>query len=103
MIFSDIVRKPSVVEKRSIVEVTKAPTEGGVYTIYINDWWVVVDECVLMHRGRNPQCNSDERVARMLQKRLYPDAEVRQLPIVYMPYKYDCEAEYATGNSTSAR
>lgn len=34
----------------------------------------------------SPQCNQQEHTARHLGARLYPDCEVRQLPVVYMAH-----------------
>lgn len=57
-------------------------------------WWVVDPERGLLFYQRNrsgklrsasPQCNRNESIARSIQRRLYPWAEVRQVPLVMLP------------------
>jgi hypothetical protein len=36
-------------------------------------------------RGASPQCNSSEHTARSLNQRLYPDFEVKLIPLVLLP------------------
>lgn len=64
------------------------PDHGRTET-FVDQWWVVDPERGLLfveQLGRSkfvvPQCNPDERVARMLASRYYPDFEVRQIPAV---------------------
>ena len=58
---------------------------SGVFSIDVDLWWVVIDECILMYRGRSPQCNPHKRMVEKLVDRMYPGAEVRQVPVVYIP------------------
>lgn len=73
------------IKKYPISRVT-IPFDGA--TVMTDRWWVVEDERVLFW-GHSPQCNSIESIARYIQKRLYPEAEVRFIPAVYREPQYD--------------
>lgn len=45
---------------------------------------VVEDECILFYNKFSPQCNSIESLAKSIQEKLYPGAEVRYIPAVYV-------------------
>ena len=55
----------------------------GAY-VYCDRWWTVENDCILFYRG-SPQCNADRRIAESFRDRMYPGADVRLLPVVYMP------------------
>jgi hypothetical protein len=72
------------------------PTEGHAY---VNRWWTVhPDKGVAFHCTRrrsfdlepgeqdepSPQCNSNEFTARALTQRIYPDCDVKLLPVVFV-------------------
>lgn len=74
--------------------ITKIPIEKAITpfdgAIVIADrWWTVVDECILFYKETRPQCNSHKEVAEHLNKRLYPNAECRFIPVVYVEHR--CE------------
>jgi ligand-binding SRPBCC domain-containing protein len=57
------------------------PMDGA--TVLTDRWWVVHPEKGLpIFKGTSPQCNSNERITRMIAKS-YPWAEVRFLPVAY--------------------
>ena len=70
--------------KLPVSRVTIPFNEARVLT---NSYWIVVDECVLMYKGRSPQCNMNKEIAERVRDRLYPDAEVRFIPLVYLESK----------------
>lgn len=73
------------------LEVATTPAEGH---CFVNRWWAVHPEKGVAFYARlrgfaaseepSPQCNSDERVARHVTARLYPECEVQHLPAVYL-------------------
>ena len=85
---------PDKAKKPPIDSCTKVPIakistpETGLFFVWVNAWWVVVDDCVLFFRGRSPQCNCDERLARKIAEKLYPGADVRQIPLAFAPEQY---------------
>lgn len=53
--------------------------------IYRNQYWIVdKEENVLFARGRHPQCNSDERISKMVRDKLYPEYEIRLIEVAYV-------------------
>jgi hypothetical protein len=63
------------------IEKATKPFDGA--RVYADKWWIVMDGCVLFYRGRSPQCNANEDIAKRLRDRLYPGAEVHQLAVVF--------------------
>jgi hypothetical protein len=66
---------------------------GSVDTIR-NAWWTVHPERGLVFwtqtplrglRSASPQCNTDKNVSDMVSPRMFPWAEVRQIPLVLQP------------------
>lgn len=82
----------------SVAEAT-APARGGFFEHYVDAWWLVHPERGLAfyspvtRTGRrrrglgSPQCNTDERVTRMVGAKSapWPDPEVRQIPSAWVP------------------
>jgi len=64
------------------IEKAQTPFEGA--QVMINRYWVVEDGCILFWNKYSPQCNSNERIAQDIQKRLYPEGSVKFLPVVYV-------------------
>lgn len=68
------------------------PRDGDTLT---NRWWVVGETGAFVHkrfpkqRGVSPQCNSDRRVAEVIQRKLYPDAELLFIPVAYVGHHDD--------------
>jgi hypothetical protein len=71
-----------------------SPSKAGFFMHWVNAWWLVhPDKGLLFYRlGRrgygSPQCNTDERVTRMLFAKAPPPIdgiEVRQLASVWVP------------------
>lgn len=73
------------IDKKLLKHVTieKATMVFDGATALCNRWWIVDDGCILFYRGRAPQCNSQKEIAEAIRDRLYPNAEVRFLPVVY--------------------
>lgn len=70
----------------------KATTpRNGVFQVYVNYWWSVKDESLMFYRPKgmrgfgSAQCNAKRELAERLNADLYPEAEVRQIPVVYIP------------------
>lgn len=54
------------------------PKDGEIVEVKDNWWWVVTeDDEVLLYDNRVWQCNSDERVAKRIYKKLYPDCNLK--------------------------
>jgi len=64
-----------------------APFDGAM--VMANRWWTVIDGCILFYRGDRPQCNSQKEVVQHNNKRLYPNATIEFIPIVYVEHR--CE------------
>jgi hypothetical protein len=63
------------------------PRDGQV--VYLDRWWVVVDDHVLFYIKRgsySPQCNMQKTVAEHMVNR-YPNATIRQIPTAFVPSK----------------
>lgn len=63
----------------------------GFCRIIKDRWWCVHPERGLIffslnkrHRPGSPQCNASEQLARSIGLKLYPWAEIRHMPVVYM-------------------
>jgi len=66
---------------------TALPTDGH-WDVYADRWWCVDPEKGLLFYGKAPQCNSNEGIARKIQAKAYPDAELRFIERVYL--RHDC-------------
>lgn len=60
-------------------------------TVYADKWWVYVPDKGIMFFRRTPksrhlapQCNSNRDCAEAVRLKLYPWAELRHLPVVYL-------------------
>jgi hypothetical protein len=59
-------------------------------TVYAEKYWVVQNESVLLFQANprrgycSPQYNGSEAIAKKIQEKLYPQAEVRYLAAVYL-------------------
>lgn len=75
------------------MEEATAP-RAGLHNIHIDSWWVVNDKDELLfykpkgHCWGSPQCNPDEKTAKFLHKKLYPEFKTIQIPVVYVPESY---------------
>jgi hypothetical protein len=77
------------------VQEAVSPAKGGFFLHYVNTWWLVHPDkgLAFYRRGRRrslgaPQCNTDERITRMLAAKAPPPwdgAEVRRLASVWVP------------------
>ncbi len=66
--------------------------KNGCYDIRLDWWWIVKNESLLFYCQTSmsfgsPQCNADRRLAESVRDRIYPEAEVRQIPAVYIPHR----------------
>jgi len=61
---------------------------NGHCDVMVNRWWCYQPDRGLMFFGKSPQCNTDERLARSIQQRCWPDAELLFVERVYLPH--DC-------------
>jgi hypothetical protein len=85
------------------LEEAVTPQKGGFFQHYVSAWWVVhPDRGLAFYNPRNartgrrrhsrygsPQCNTDERIARMVGPKtvgeLWPDVRIQQFPSVWVP------------------
>ena len=66
----------------------KIPIEEAIipknnYTVYVDKYWVIDDNCILFWGDFAPQCNSDKELCAIVRDKIYPDCEIRQLKVVY--------------------
>lgn len=65
-----------------VIELEKPKKEGE----YIADsWWIVHPERGAVFVSGYPQCNTQRRVAEIIQPKMYPWAEIQLIPIAYLP------------------
>lgn len=73
-------------DKCTRIPIDRATTPRTGYVCHAASWWVVTPQReILMYRGGSPQCNSDQRIAEMVRKQLYPECSVELLSVVYLP------------------
>jgi len=75
------------------IEQAETPTNGE---CLVNHWWTVDPEKGLVFWARvsgylksdnvSPQCNQSEATCRLLSSKLYPECEVRQIPVVFLEH-----------------
>lgn len=74
-------------------EATKPPERSGVYEVIVGNWWAhAPGKGLLMYRGRAPQCNANQDLARRVHEKLHPEAETIFVAIVFL--RHDC-GDYA--------
>jgi len=71
------------IDKCNKIPISKAVVPFTGAQVWVDCYWIVVDECLLFYKKTAPQCNSDKRIAELVRNKLYPEAEVRQIPFVY--------------------
>jgi hypothetical protein len=74
----------------ALEEAIKPPTDGF-WNVLTDRWWCVDPEKGLLFYGTAPQCNRQKSIALLLASKCWPDAEIIQIPVVYL--KHDC-ADY---------
>lgn len=52
---------------------------------YVDYWFVVINENILLYKDYSPQCNLDKAVVDVMVEKLYPGAEARQIPLIFVP------------------
>jgi hypothetical protein len=77
------------------VQEAVSPAKRGHFEHFVDAWWIVHPEkgLAFYRRGRRsglgaPQCNTDERITRMVMARCsppWPGAEVRKLASAWVP------------------
>ena len=72
------------------IEDLVSPQHSGIYRLLKDHWWIVRADGALFYRfGKrsfgSPQCNSDERLVRMLAARLDFPVEICFLPFALVP------------------
>jgi len=76
-------------KKVPISKVSGFPKETGTYDIYIDYFWPVVDDCILLFDGHIKQCNADERITkRIVEVEGYPATEYKQIPVVSFEHDF---------------
>ena len=76
------------------VPITVATTpKTGEWRLRVNAWWSVIEhkgqECIMFYNGYAPQCNENKSIVDDISRRLYPEAKVMQIPVVYIPLESD--------------
>ena len=65
--------------------------KSGMFSVYVDSWWAVNEKNELLfykpyrNSWGSPQCNSNERTAKHLHKKLYPEFKTVKIPVVYCP------------------
>ncbi len=72
------------------LEELETPKTG--YQAMVGYFWVIKDGCAMAYcrfgnkeNTGSPQCNMNETIAKRLKEKLYPDAEVVQVPVAFWP------------------
>lgn len=75
----------------NLIPVAQATTpKDGLVHCHVDCWWIVIDECLVFYKpprwrgAGTPQCNANEEITRKIGAKLYPGAEVRKIPVVYI-------------------
>ena len=63
------------------------PFDGA--SVMLNRFWIIEDECILFYNKYSAQCNSDSTIAESIRKRIYPDARILFLPVVYVEGRFE--------------
>lgn len=71
------------IDKCEKIPVSKAIVPFTGSQVWVDYYWVVVDECLLFYKKTAPQCNSNKELTEKVRDKLYPGAEVRKIPLVY--------------------
>lgn len=70
-----------------LVQATETPGDGF-WEIYADRWWVHYQGKGLAFFRGSPQCNSNESIARKVQKAAHPDADLIFIARAYV--RHDC-------------
>lgn len=81
-------------DKYVFIDLTEPST--GLFEVRANEWWIVDKEtgeqCFYVMRGELwPQCNSNKQIAEVFSRQggYGRETELRQVPIVFVPRRYD--------------
>lgn len=74
----------NAIDKCTRIPIAQATTPFDGARVHAKLWWVVVDECILMYRGRHPQCNANVKIAERIAEKLYPGATVQRIDAVFV-------------------
>jgi hypothetical protein len=75
-----------IIEKLPL-DIAEKPRDGE---CLVDRYWVIDDEGLYWYalnekaRAWSPQCNANEAIAKSLQEKLYPDARVEQVHLVFV-------------------
>ena len=89
-------RKPDIKDYAFLpIQEAVSPAKGEFFQHYVDAWWLIHPDrgLAFYRRGRrsglgSPQCNTDERITRMILAKSAPpweNAEVRKLASVWVP------------------
>lgn len=67
------------------LEKVLVPKDGD--RVYENRWWIIKDECVLLYRGRAPQCNANKSISVRIRDKIYPGCDVRYFETIFLPLR----------------
>jgi hypothetical protein len=65
------------------IQVAKQPKDR--YVVHQNRYWIVLDNSILLYKGRSPQCNHNKMICEKIRDKLYPEASVEFIETVYLP------------------
>lgn len=71
------------------LDVATAEPPSGTWNVYADRWWSHQPGKGLLFYRQMPQCNSNEQLARSVQRELYPDAETIYVSRAY--FKHHCD------------
>ena len=83
--------KESDFEKVPLEKLKAVPDRDGIYQLYKNRYWVVVDDCALFYRG-SPQCNSNKSIVDqwMFHREIFPGARTVLIENVWRIHNCEC-------------
>jgi len=80
--------KESLKEQLTFVPVEEVSRpRDGVFRVVVDAWWIMSGGQVMFFRGHSPQCNANREVAERIRKSLYPECEIVQVPVAYVPWR----------------
>ena len=82
-IFKEFAMAEQSIDKCEKIPISKAIVPFTGAQVWVDYYWVVVDECLLFYKKTAPQCNSNKGLTEKVRDSLYPGAEVRKIPLVY--------------------
>lgn len=73
----------TLLDKCTKIPVNKAVVPFTGARVWVDCYWIVIEENILFYNKFSPQCNPNKNLTEKLRDNLYPNAEVRHFPLIY--------------------